>query len=300
MARADVEYDSLLSVRFIPKPAISTISWADKGVFDIPPDFYAPPLQGAVRATIRIQIKGNKLSATETRVRRIYDLDTGTLTTIDLQNHTFRVETFDQSYLRLERLLKHIGSYGTDRDFQVAVRKTGRTIRMADEDATEYSIVAITTRHGKRIVAASSTCWSAEVAPSKELDAFRQKWRARTKLPFPDNTVGFTEGAGVDSAMAQAQQKLPGYIVGSAIEFRPVESPIGSEIPTGFSYDASRNDLPFRSTGETGQSATLNTYPTEFFHTRDILITQTALANLSTQLLEEESFTVPSGFKKKK
>lgn len=284
--QADLKYDMTeRHTFFTPYGTLSHVLGAEEGVYDIPTDLYAPPMGNVHQAIFQIQIKGNKLSIVGQQSWKIFDLDAATLTTIDTHSSSYSVDSLASAYARYAR---QAGSgYGADLHYEVVSHKTGKSAQIDGQNAAEYQIVAVTRWHGRPKVAESVVCWIADGSPSTELDLFREKWAAQTKLPFPDNTVTVLDDLSVYGAVMKEMDKIGGHIISFVTENRPPERvPMFNETA---GYDASHEAVsPMNAYGQT--PSLLN----------QILATQITLSNFSADPVPDSAFIVPPAFKQKK
>jgi hypothetical protein len=87
-------------------------------------------------------VKGNKMARIGPRFSTIYDLDAGTVTTINNDKQSYSTETFDEISARVADMQKRMNrGQGTDIQFDVKVEKTGNTQTIDGEKATETVLV---------------------------------------------------------------------------------------------------------------------------------------------------------------
>ena len=258
----------------------------DPPVFDISPNLYAPTLGGAPTNSFRILVQDDRLVRIGKDVSTIFDLKARTATVVQLNAHSYSVETLDEAQQRVGEMLREWRPpIGTNGKFTTEVQKTGHTRQIQEQTAEEYRVIAITLYEGKRVVAGSSIYWMVPKPPSDELAAFQLRWSRECGLPFPGMPPTGADPS-VFGAMARAASKLAGYPILYVVESRPMPFPGLERANAAPEYSASRNSLP-------------DMQPDwDPYHTIDV--TETAFSGFAAGAVDPSAFAVPAGYKKKK
>ena len=295
--RADVSYDVVRSAKWPPAQVDPRVPWTNAGIFSISPKLYAPVLPGTAHEVIHVHIKDHKLFAVDSKIWHIYDLDAGTLTTVDLETRTYSVEGLDAAYNQY----RHLTAHTRDGSFQFSARKTGKTVNLYGQDATEYEILATRKGFGRRKIAARSLCWIADHSPSAELDEFRKRWAARTNLPFLADILPSMAPSNAYVAILKAQGSISGYVLGFVTESRSAQWQIDLEGRPSSIYDASYYHLPAVQTIENARDVApeLLYNPLVPVLGSNRLI-QFNVLNFTSEAVDPGPYVIPSSFTPKK
>lgn len=260
----------------------SRVPGIDPPLFDIPLEWYAPPLHGRPAAENRIYIDGDRLARVGKEDTTIFDLKARTITVVRPRQRSYSRETMAEGLERLRGILQGWHHPGLVGKYTTAVQKTGRTKQASNQTAEEYRIIAITPI-GRRVFA-SSIYWMTPNAPTDELTAFRKKWSAECELPFPgtppvDDNTAF-------AAMARIASKLPGFPIGYVVVTRPLpgaERTVAHESAAGSGPESG-------GLGElTAAGILLKLY-----------VTETAYSDFTEGSVDPTVFNVPAGYKQRK
>lgn len=178
-----------------------------------------------------VYVKGAKMAQVADGGSTIYDLDAGTITTIDPDKRTYATETFDDLRAQIGRAqqwMKH--SKGDTVAFDVSVEKTDETRAINGRTATK-SLITMTAQSesswGRPVV--NAVTWLAPVdSGTRPLYEFAR--RAAAKLSSVFTLVPSFFGAAADgSGTASADlQKLNGISVLDQIAVTGVTNPLTS------------------------------------------------------------------------
>jgi hypothetical protein len=281
---ADVSYNETDRYgSFIARGPLQRVPSIDPPVFDIPARSDATSLDHATTIEYKVFIKGNKFVRTGKDVSTIFDLDAGTITTLRRKSHTYTMETFDSAGKRFQEMYARWFAPQTTETYSAKVERTGQTKVLEGQTAEEFTVIAIGRFHGRNRVAGRSVYWIVPKAPSEQAAQFQMQWAQKSRLPFPG--VELT-GPGAFGAMAEAASKLDGYTVRRVTESRPVAN-AGKAIDSA-SYDASKPAI---------SQETI----TGFYSIFDSAwVSQIELSGFSSDLIADDVFTVPAGYKLKK
>jgi hypothetical protein len=295
--RADVSYDVVRSAKWRPAQVDPSVPWTNAGTFSISPKLYAPVLPGTAQEVIHVHIKDHKLFAVDSRIWHIYDLDAGTLTTVDPETRTYSVESLDAAYNQY----RHLTAHSRDASFQFSARKTGKTVNLYGQDATEYEIVATKKGFGRRKIAARALCWIADHSPSAELDEFRTRWAARTNLPFLGDIVPSLAASNAYAAILKAQGSISGHVLGFVTESGSAESQIDLGGRPSSIYDASHYHLPAVQSIENARDAAPELlYDPLVPLLNSNRLVQFNILNFTSNAVDPGTFVIPSSFTPKK
>ncbi len=189
---------------------------------------------GAMASAFRDQdytvyIKGPKMArVSPSGLATIMDLDAGTITTFNNQNHTYRTQTFDQMRQRLEQSQRAMHQQESgDLQFDVKVAKTGQTKVIDGQNATE-DIVTMTAKPGSANaqMTVKMDLWLVPAnAATHEIAEYYKRLSEKYAFAFGGSPGLGSAGAAINAAIKAALQQ-DGYPVLSDIEVRGVASPM--------------------------------------------------------------------------
>jgi hypothetical protein len=220
-----------------------------------------------------VYIKGNKMARLGKETSTIYDLDAGTITTIESTRRTYRTTTFDEMQQRTEQAeqrMKH--GQGGDVDFDVKVTNTGQT-RQIDGALAKEMLIVMTAKQaneqGKMLV--TSHVWLVPYTDStKEVADFQHKLMGKYANAFSNSGPGMgAAGKGMSEAMKEAM-KQDGYPVLTEVEISGVTA--GGSMP--------------------GMGSDSNSDPNA-----PLLKTLTEYGHFTQGSVDDSKFAVPAGFK---
>lgn len=257
-------------------------------VFDIPATLYSPQFEGPPVSTFKIVIEGDRLAVIGKDMTEIFDLTARTVTFMRKRERTYTVVTLAEAEHRRLEMVKRWSSRNRE-TYTAEVQKTGQTRQLASQTAEEYRVIAIGTLHGRRRVAASSVYWIVPKAPLPELAAFQATWASQTTLPFPG--MPGRNGRSAFAAMAEAESKLPGYVLSYVVESRPPAN-APAVTPTPLNYDASGPEMASQP-----PSISQSMFADEVSKIR---ATETSFSGFADRPVDASVFSVPAGYKPKK
>ena len=151
-----------------------------------------------------IYIKGNKMARVGKNTTTITDLDAGSITNINHSRKTYTVITFDQLKQMSERMQQFAGGRG-GMDFDIKVKKTGKTKEINGQTATETIITA--TEKGGGPTKFKSDVWIApSAAGADELRAFHMKVAQQSEAALGAGPMMGGAGRAMAAASREALQ----------------------------------------------------------------------------------------------
>lgn len=175
-----------------------------------------------------IYIKGPKMARIGTTISLIYDLNLGTITTINNQKQTYSVMTVKEMRQQSEELQQRANrGQTTDVKFDVKLDKTGQTRSINGQTAHE-ALMILTSRsggaNGQMVVNADT--WLVPLEPAtREINEYSNRLSLRFGETFSGSPMLGAASAGIGAAMKEAA-KLDGYSVLTDIDVSGVSSPI--------------------------------------------------------------------------
>jgi hypothetical protein len=222
-------------------------------------------------ANFRVYIKGGKMARVGALTSVIYDLDQGTVTSIDGEKRAFRVLTFAQMQEQIERGPR------CGKNCRIAVEDTGDTATIDGVEAMEYRISAFTGTGKRAQFLAHANYWTVASLPSEELTAF-VKGCAQKFGPRYAEVCALTMASGF-GVVGEAAKRLEGYVVARVVETRSRAA--GFPLPR---YDSSY--APWN----------VDTGPTP----AQIRRTETRISNVLEGPVSDTVFAVPQGYRQTK
>lgn len=219
-----------------------------------------------------VYVKGNKMARLGGTVSTIYDLDAGTVTTINNTKQSYSTMTFDEMREQMEkmqqRMNKNKGS-GGDLQFDVKVDKTGETRTINGATATE-TVMTMTAKQesasGQMVV--KTHLWLVPLSAStREVMDFARKLGEKFAYAYGGSPMMGPASGGLAAAMKEAF-KQDGYPVENDIEV----SGVAMAGPMGGGGDSS---APFMQ-----------------------MVMQSS--NFATGAVDDAKFSVPAGYKEEK
>jgi hypothetical protein len=288
---ADVTYDESFGSfvgRYDIEPSPLRAPAEPPAVFD-DPDYSPAPFDDAGTQNFRVYIKGNKLARIGALASTIYDLDAGTVTSINREKRRYSVMTFADFERRLDKSGQ--GNAG----IHLEVTDTGRTMDLDGETAAEYRITARKGSGGESEALAHAVYWIVPALQSAELAAFQKRCLDKygseySGLCAPTEPNGF-------GIVARGAANLAGYPVLKIIESRmQVPMPGRMNRSPAEIYPADRagsmRSQPARSfpPRETGTAPS---------YTR-IVRTETRISNFVEGPVDDSKFAIPKHYKRSK
>ncbi len=173
-----------------------------------------------------VYIKGPKMARVGVTVSSIFDLDTGTVTTINKQKRTYSVMTFEQMRQQMEQIQQRVNKGGPPKlDFDVKVEKATQTRNVNGQTATE-AMMTLTSKsggpNGQMVVKVDAWLVPLETA-TREIVTYSKNLSAKFGEAFAGSPMWGAASAGIGAAMQEAA-KLDGYSVLTDIEVSGVSS----------------------------------------------------------------------------
>lgn len=174
-------------------------------------------------------IKGPKMARLGGPYSSIYDLDAGTITTINNDKQTYTVQTFEELRQQLERMQERMNrGNGGNLDFDVKVETTGQKRDINGQSATE-TFMTMTAKagatNGQMIVKVHAWLIPPDAAMHEAVE-----YSKRLAEKFQYAFAGFSPAlggasAGINAAMKEAM-KQNGYPILEDVEVSGVSSPM--------------------------------------------------------------------------
>jgi hypothetical protein len=217
-------------------------------------------------------VKGNKMARVGNLTTTVFDLDAGTLTTINNERHTYSVSTFEEMRQRMEEMQQRMnkGKSG-ELEFDVKVDKTGQSRTINGQTASE-TVMTLTAKNsgaqGQMVVKVDSWLVPATSASSELLD-FQRKLAQKFAYAFGGAPSLGPAMGGMNAAMNE-MRKLDGYPTLSDISVSGVSSPMAA-----------------MAGGESDPKAPL-------------IQMQTQVGAITPGSVDDSKFAVPNGYKQEK
>jgi hypothetical protein len=228
--------------------------------------------------TYKVYLKGSKMARLGPDTSMIFDLDAGTMTTIDIQKKSYSTITFDEINRRMEEMQKRLSkesSRPAEIQFDSKVEPTGQTRAIDGQDAKEYvmTVVAQGQQTGMHV---KSDLWVVSSLPGiQELRSFQKKMSAKLSNMSGLNPLMGTASSGLDQ-LSKETLKMQGYPITQEVTVSGVQSPMSPMM-------AMRNG---------GQE---NKDPNAPF-----LIMNTDSKSFSDGAVSDSVFEIPAGYKEQK
>lgn len=163
-----------------------------------------------------VYLKGNKMARWGKLNSTIYDLDAGTITTINNAKQTYSATTFEEMQQRMEKMQERMnkGQQG-DMEFDIKVSSTGQT-QVIDGATAKETLIVMTAKQasaqGQMVV--TTHAWLVPNKPEyKEIGEFQKKLAAKYAYAFSGGGMGMAQtGKAMSEAMNQTM-KQDGYPV---------------------------------------------------------------------------------------
>jgi hypothetical protein len=218
-----------------------------------------------------VYIKANKMARLGGMVSTIYDLDAGTITTINNTKQTYVTMTFEEMREQMERMQQRMNRKGGggDLQFDVKVEKTGQT-RTIDGQSTKETLITMTAKgdsgNGQMVV--KTHAWLAPLSAStREIVDFSRKLGEKFAYAYGSSPIMGAAAGGLGAAMKEAFNQ-DGYPVENDIEV----SGVTMAGPMGGGGDPS---APF-------------------------MQMEMQSSNFATGAVDDSKFSVPAGYKEEK
>jgi hypothetical protein len=229
--------------------------------------------------TFKVYVKGNKMARVGAAACTIFDLDAGTLTTLDLQKKSYSTTTFDEINRRMQEMQRRMSKEApqpAEVQFLAKVEPTGKMRDIDGQNAKEY-VMSITVQGqeaaGMRV---KSYLWAVPaVAGMEELRSFQKKMAARLNNLGGFNPLMGTANSGLNELRKEAM-KMDGFPVTQEVTVSGVQSPMD----------------PMMAMQHGGQE---NKDPNAPF-----LIMNTDAKSFSDRSVNDSVFEIPAGYKEQK
>ncbi len=218
-----------------------------------------------------VYVKGNKMARLGGMISTIYDLDAGTITTINNTKQTYTTMTFDEMREQIERMQlrmnrRHNG--GGDLQFDTKAEKTGQTRTIDRQNATE-TLITMTAKsdseggNGQMVV--KTHAWLVPLsAPTRELVDFSRRLGEKFAYAYGSSPMMGAAAGGLGAAMKSAFSQ-DGYPIETDVEVSGVAGPMGG----------GDSSAPF-------------------------MQMETQSSNFATGAVDAAKFSVPAGYKEEK
>jgi hypothetical protein len=175
-----------------------------------------------------VHLKGRKMARIGNSVSLIYDLDAGTITTINNQKHTYSVMTFDEMRQHAEHMQQRANRGDTvNADFDVKLNRTGhrRNINGYAADETLMTLISKSGgANGQMVVKADA--WLVPLEPvTREVVNYSNRLSEKFGETFSGSPMLGAASAAIGAALKQAA-KLDGYPILTNIDVSGVSSPM--------------------------------------------------------------------------
>ena len=175
-----------------------------------------------------VYVKGPKMARIGPSFSSIYDLDAGTITTINHQKHTYAVMTFEEMRQQMDQMQRRANKTQTPNvDFDVKLDTTGQTRNIYGQTASEalMTLTAKTAGPGGQMVVKADT-WLVPLDPAtREVIDYSKRLSTKFGELFSGSPMLGAASAGIGAAMKEAS-KLDGYSVLTDIDVSGVSSPM--------------------------------------------------------------------------
>jgi hypothetical protein len=168
-----------------------------------------------------VYVKGNKMARLGGMISTIYDLDAGTVTTINNTKQSYSTLTFDEMREQMERMQQRMNKKrdGGDLQFDVKVEKTGQTRTINGQSAKE-TLITMTAKqesaNGQMVV--KTHTWLVPLAAStREIVDFSRKLGEKFAYAYGGSPMMGAASGGLGAAMKESFQQ-DGYPIENDIE----------------------------------------------------------------------------------
>ncbi len=173
-------------------------------------------------------LKGNKMAEIGPREGTIYDLDAGSITTIDFEKRTYSTITFEQMRQAMERMMaknkgkieeakaKGKGDPNVEADFKVDIKETGKTQMISGFNAKEVIMTFVLEGKDKKSgqsgsIETMSAIWVAQekIPGYEEVEEFQKKLAMKYAGALRSMaTSNFAAAFASDPRMKEAMEKM--------------------------------------------------------------------------------------------
>jgi hypothetical protein len=228
--------------------------------------------------THKVYLKGNKMARIGTETSSIFDLDAGTMSTIDHERKTYSTVTFDEMNQRMEemksRMSKNSGQ-APDIKFDVKVEETSNTRTIDGQSAKEYIMTLTASGQEGAGMKVRSEMWTvSSVSGEDELRAFQKKLAEKLANMSGFNPMMGAANTGL-SQLAKEGMKLKGYPLEQNVAISGVQSPMNPMMAMRGGGNNSDPNAPF-------------------------LVMTTTSGSFSGSVPDDTVFQIPAGYKEQK
>ena len=224
--------------------------------------------------TVKIYLKGNKMARVSANASMIFDLDAGTMTTIDNTRRIYVTTTFDELKQRMEQMKQRMAqdSQVGDIQFEPKLEQTGNTKNIAGQTASEYILTLTAKGNQGSATKVRSDMWVVPSVPGNdELRAFRRRMVDKMGVTSGFNPLLGQASSGL-SQLTKETMKIEGFPVTQDTAVSGVQSPMAQMM--GGDQNADPN-APF-------------------------LSLTTEASNFATGPVNDSVFQIPAGYKEQK
>jgi len=179
--------------------------------------------------TYDVYVKGNKMARWGKATSMIYDLDAGSITTINNAKRTFSTTTFEEMQQKMEQAQQRMKQQqGPAIDFDVKVNNTGQTKVIDGAEAKEVVIIMTAKQasaQGQMVVTTHSWLIPYSAGSREALD-FQRKLGEKYAFLLSGPAMGGS-GQGVSAAINQAYKLENGFPAQMELEITGVITPAG-------------------------------------------------------------------------
>lgn len=163
-----------------------------------------------------VSVKGNKMAKIGGPVSTLYDLDAGTITSLNNAKQTYTVQTFDELKQQMQDMQKRMNKgQGGDIEFDIKSEKTSQTQMINGEPAAE-TLITMTAKQassqGQMLVKVHA--WIVPIKPAMEEVRDFQK-RLAEKMGFAASGLSApmmgSAGTGVSAGLREAFNQQDGF-----------------------------------------------------------------------------------------
>jgi hypothetical protein len=175
-----------------------------------------------------VYVKGPKMARIGTDFSWIYDLDAGTVTTLDNQKRTYSKLTFEEMRQQMNQVQQRATKDPTSNvEFDVKSEKTGQTRTIDGRTASEIRITLTSKSAGaKGRMVVTADLWLIPLEPAtREIVNYSRRLSVRFGETFSGSPMLGAASAGIGAAMKEAA-KLDGYSVLTDVDVSGVSSPL--------------------------------------------------------------------------
>lgn len=206
-----------------------------------------------------VYIKGNRMASIGPLMSILYDLDAGTITTINHEKSTYSTMTFEEMRQQMEQTQQRMHkNTGQDIEFDVQVSDTGQTRTIDGQPATEKLLTMTAKQASKdgQMVIKSHMWLVAATPPMREVAEFHKKMAAKAAFAMGGFSPAMgSASTGLQAAMKEAfeqngypalmETEVSGVVAGMGQGGDPNEPVIRTETQTGNFVTAPVDDGKF-------------------------------------------------------